>query len=430
MDYDGAVQYIQNLTVFGYNFGLDRITELLRRFDNPHNKLKVIHVGGTNGKGSTSAMICSILKETGFRVGLYTSPHLHSYLERFAINGVTIDKKELSEIVNQMKPHLDDMVDKGFEHPTEFEVSTALAFIYFHQKKVDFVVLEVGLGGSIDSTNVVNPEISIITNVSMDHMDYLGNSIKEIAGVKAGIIKEKKPLVTAATGEALEVILDRCRELGAPVFVVGRDVKWQGKSFDRYGQYLDISGLLNIYRNLYIPLMGQHQMENAAVAVTAIEVLVDRGVLPVHCAIGEGLAKTIWPARLEVLSVDPMTIVDAAHNYEGAVTLRRTLDEYFADRKIILILGMLGDKERAKVVSELAPGAAEIIITKPNGPRAGDCGMLAEQANIYVEKVKIIENIVDAVKYGLSVAGAEDLLVITGSIYMVSEAREYLLGIS
>ncbi|MFZ5647960.1 MAG: bifunctional folylpolyglutamate synthase/dihydrofolate synthase, partial [Bacillota bacterium] len=238
MNYHEAIDYIQNLTKFGFNFGLGRITELLRRFDDPHLKLRVIHVGGTNGKGSTTSMIYSILRESGYRVGTYTSPHLHSYTERYCINGGQIPDQAYADLIEELKPQLDDMVKSGFEHPTEFEVGTALGFIYFFREKVDFLVLEVGLGGAIDSTNVVLPELAVITNVGMDHMDYLGNTVREIATVKAGIIKEGVPLVTAATGEALEVILERCKEVGAPAMVVGRDVTWRGTSRSLLGQYL------------------------------------------------------------------------------------------------------------------------------------------------------------------------------------------------
>ncbi len=426
MDYLEAVEYIQNLTKFGYNFGLGRITELLKRFDNPHLKLKVIHVGGTNGKGSTGAMISSILKETGYKVGLFTSPHLHSYTERFLINGQKIAEEDVARIITLMKPQLDDMVSKGFEHPTEFEVGTALAFLYFYQQEVDFLVMEVGLGGAIDSTNVVDPEVSIITNVSMDHMNYLGNTIREIASVKAGIIKQGKPLVTAAKGEALEVILERCRELNAPAVVVGKDVRWEQRSISHRGQYLDIYGLHKNYENLFIPLIGRHQQINAATAVAAIEVLIGRRVLPAQCAVEKGLAKTLWPARLEIVKNNPCVVIDAAHNYDGAVSLRQALDEYFPGKRRILVLGMLGDKERSKVVSELAPGSEKVIITKPNSPRAGDSEMLAGEARRYTGSVCIIENITNAVEAGINAAGPDDLVIVTGSFYMVAEAREHI----
>lgn len=429
MRYQEAIGYMQNLTKFGYNFGLGRINELLRRFDNPHFKLKVIHVGGTNGKGSTSAMISSVLKESGYSAGLYTSPHLHSYTERYRINGQKIPEQVYAELIAEMRPHLEDMVKSGFEHPTEFEVGTALAFIYFYREKVDFLVLEVGLGGAIDSTNVVMPEVSVITNVAMDHMEYLGNTLREIASVKAGIIKEGIPLVTAATGEALDVILKRCEELHAPAVVVGRDVRWREAGHGLEGQYIYIYGRKGEYKNIFLPLLGRHQQVNAATAAAALEVLMERDLIGTGCAIGRGIAGTVWPARLEIVRKNPTVIIDAAHNYDGAVSLRRALEEYFPDRRVILVLGMLGDKERSKVVAELAPGAASVIVTRPNSPRAGDWQLLADEARKYVSRVDKVENIAGAVRAGMAMANPGDLVVITGSFYMVAEAREMLLGI-
>ncbi|MCL6611955.1 MAG: bifunctional folylpolyglutamate synthase/dihydrofolate synthase [Peptococcaceae bacterium] len=424
MNYQEAMEYMQNLTKFGYNFGLGRITELLRRFDNPHLKQRVIHVGGTNGKGSTSAMIYSILRESGCRTGLYTSPHLHSYTERFCINGQQIPERVVADLISELRPQLDDMVRNGFEHPTEFEVGTAMAFIYFYRENVDFLVLEVGLGGAIDSTNVAEPVVAVITNVAMDHMEYLGGTIKEIAAVKAGIIKKGTPLVTAASGEALEVILERCGDLGAPVTVVGRDVRWRESGRGLDGQYLDIYGIKGEYKNVFLPLLGRHQQVNAATAVAAVEVLMERNLVSAGCAVGRGLARTVWPARLEMVNKRPAVIIDAAHNYDGALSLRRALDEYFPGKRIVLVLGMLGDKERSKVVAELAPVAASVIVTKPNSPRAGDWQLLADEARKYVDRVLAVESIAGAVQSGMAEAGPDDLVVITGSFYMVAEARE------
>lgn len=424
MRYREAMEYMQNLAKFGYNFGLGRITELLRRFDNPHLKLRVVHVGGTNGKGSTSAMICSILRESGYRAGLYTSPHLHSYTERFCINGQRIPEQAVAGLIAELRPQLDDMVRNGFEHPTEFEVGTALAFIYFYREKVDFLVLEVGLGGAIDSTNVVVPALAVITNVAMDHMEYLGNTVREIASVKAGIIKKGIPLVTAAGGEALEVILERSRDLGVPVITVGRDVGWREVKHGLDGQCLDIYGLKGEYKNVFIPLLGRHQQVNAATAVAAVEVLEEINLLRSHCNIEGGLARTVWPARLETVCRKPTVIIDVAHNYDGAVSLRRAINEYFPGRRTVLVLGMLGDKERSKVVAELAPLAAAVVVTRPNSPRAGDWQLLADEARKYVDRVDTVEIITDAVRAGMAAAGPDDLVVITGSFYMVAEARE------
>ncbi|MFZ5597807.1 MAG: bifunctional folylpolyglutamate synthase/dihydrofolate synthase [Bacillota bacterium] len=428
MTYREAIDYLQNLTKFGFNFGLGRITELLRRFDNPHRKLRVIHIGGTNGKGSTTAMISSILKESGYRAGAFTSPHLHSYTERYSINGRHITEEGLAGLIEEMKPHLEKMVEEGFEHPTEFEVGTAMAFLYFYREKVDFLVLEVGLGGAIDSTNVVVPAVSVITNVAMDHMDYLGNTIREIAGIKAGIIKKGVPVVTAATGEALDVILDRAGELEAPVTVVGRDVRWREAGCGVNGQKLDVHGLRGDYSDIFLPLLGGHQQVNAATAIAAVEVLADLDLIKPGIAVKEGIAATYWPARLEIINQSPVVVIDAAHNYDGAVSLRRAIADYFPGKRVVLVIGMLGDKERSKVVAELAPSAAAVVVTKPNSPRAGDWEQMAVEARRYVESVVTIEDIREAVRAGMDAAGPEDVVVITGSFYMVAEAREYFVN--
>lgn len=431
MTFERAMEYLQNLTKFGMNFGLGRITELMRRLGNPQDELNIVHIGGTNGKGSTGALVASALMAAGYRVGSFTSPHLHSYTERYRINGKNIAPEEVVALVERLRPHLDAMVREGFEHPTEFEVSTAMAFCYFQEQKVDLVVLEVGLGGSIDSTNVINkPLVSVITNVAMDHMDYLGHTVTEIAGVKAGIIKDEVPVVTASQNSAaLEVIRGACREHKSPLIEVGRDVTWEGTGeVSLNGQQLNIYGQQGEYRNLWLPLLGRHQLENTATAVAIIELLREKGYKVPDAALREGFKSTRWPARLEIVKEDPMVLVDAAHNYEGAKSLRRALDDYFPARQVVLVMGMLGDKEREKVAAELAPRARMAIITRPNSPRAGDWQQLAEEIRPLVPEVRVVEDIKDAVEQGVEAAGSNDLVCITGSFYMVAEAREYLVS--
>lgn len=427
MNFKEALEYLTNLTKFGFNFGLGRIEELLNRLDNPHRGLKIIHIGGTNGKGSTTAMLAAILQEAGYRVGTFTSPHLHSYTERYLINGVEIAEERMAELIWELRPHLEAMVAEGFEHPTEFEVCTALAFLYFSREKVDFLVLEVGLGGAIDSTNVVTPLLSVITNIAMDHMDYLGNTIEEIARVKAGIIKPGVPVVTAAAGEGLEVIEEVCRENNSRLTLVGRDVIWEHLSLSTAGQRFTIRGRRGVYENLLLPLLGRHQQVNAATAVAAVEILMDLGVALSVEAVRDGLAATRWPGRLEIMRREPLVIIDVAHNYDGARSLRRALEEYFPGRGLVLVIGMLGDKERARVAAELAAAARAVVVTKPNSPRAGNWQELAVEAGRYAPEVHVIENIEEAVKKALSLAGPEEMVCITGSFYMVAEAREILI---
>jgi len=429
VDYKEALEFLRRLTKFGFNLGLERIRELTRRCGVPQERLRFIHIGGTNGKGSVAAMVASILKEAGYRVGLFTSPHLHSYTERMRINGVPIPEERLAALLTWFKPVLEAMVAAGYEHPTEFEVSTAVALKYFAEEGVDLAVLEVGLGGAIDSTNVISSAlVSCITNVGMDHMEYLGNNIAEIARVKAGIIKDGGVVVTAARRPAaLEEISRTCREKGATLYRVGRDVTWQERRFSLAGGEFDLQGLLGTYEGLKISLLGRHQLENAATAVAVVEAAVRHhglGVTEEH--IRHGLVQASWPGRLEIMHREPMVVIDGAHNVDGARTLRRALEELFSYRRLILVLGMLADKEREKVVAELAPKSAVVIVTRPNNPRAGNWQSLAGFVRRYGEQVEVIEEIPEALDRALNIAGPSDLICVTGSLYMVADAREWL----
>jgi len=429
MAYDEALDFLVGLTKFGFNFGLQRIERLLQLLGDPHRKLRVVHVGGTNGKGSTAMMTASILEAAGYRVGLFTSPHLDSYTERYLINRVPVGQPKLAELISRVKPYLEQMVREGQEHPTEFEVCTAIAFLYFYEEQVDFLVLEVGLGGAIDSTNVIpTPLAAVITNIAFDHMDYLGNTIREIATVKAGIIKQGGHAVTAATEpDALEVIEARCREVQATLLRVGVDLGDELIESTPAGTSCNLRSPWGDYPNQWVPLAGQYQAINAATALGAIEVLRRyHGVQITEDQIRAGFAAARWPARLELLSQKPAILVDVTHNHDGSRKLRAALQEIYHYRRLILVLGMLGDKEREKVVGELAPLASAVVITRPNSPRAGDWELLATEARRYVDRVLQFEEIVAAVDAALEEAGPEDLVCVTGSFYMVAEARAYL----
>jgi dihydrofolate synthase/folylpolyglutamate synthase len=427
MNYADAMNYLADLARFGFNFGLERVEELLNRLGNPHRYLKTVHIGGTNGKGSTAVMLASILLQAGYRVGVFTSPHLHSFTERYRINGMEITPGKMAELVGELRPYMETMVAQGFEHPTQFEAATALAFLYFYREEVDILVLEVGLGGAIDSTNVVLPLVSVITNIGMDHMNYLGNTIAEIAGVKAGIIKPGIPVVTAAEGEGLAVIEQACREKDARLVLVGRDVTWGHIANTGGGQVFFIRGRQDTYRKLFLPLLGRHQQVNAVTAVAAAETLIEAGGAVNPEAVRKGLAAVNWPGRLEIMCKDPVVIIDGAHNYDGARSLRRALKEYFPDKKLVLMIGMLGDKDYAKVLSELAFNA-RVVVTKPDNPRALNWQILASEAGRYSSEVYLVEDIGAAVAKALAVASPDDVVCITGSLYMIAEARKILLN--
>lgn len=440
--YEDTINYIKNLTKFGINLGLERIKTLLSRLDNPQDQLKIIHVGGTNGKGSTIAMIQSILEQAGYRAGMFISPHLHDYRERISINRELISPVDVTEGIGKLKPVLESMVADGVEHPTEFEISTALALLYFARKEPDFVLLEVGLGGEIDSTNVVTPIISVLTSIGMDHMDYLGKTLGEIAGVKAGIIKEGIPVVTSADKpEAIQVIEERVRIKKVKLIKVGQDVKWQ-KTMGRktpvnaneYRNIFDYYGLMGNLSELELFLAGEHQLVNACTALAVCEVLqVNYSVSIPENAIREGLKKVRWPGRQELISESPRILLDGAHNVDGMNSLAKSLIDYrstlYRRERLILCLGMLRDKEIEKAVSIIAPLADEIIVTKPDSPRAGDWEVVARLAEKYIsrDRIRTIENSVQGVQEGLRMLNPQDMLCVTGSLYMLAPVRQYLV---
>lgn len=431
MNYQEALDYLRNLTTFGMNFGLDRIIKLLELLGDPQKHLKVVHIGGTNGKGSTAAMLSSVLAESEYRVGMFTSPHLHSYRERFRINNEMISEDHVIDLITLIKPILEEMVQQGYEHPTEFEVNTAMAFKYFQQEAVDVLVLEVGLGGEIDSTNVIDePLLSIITNVAMDHMEFLGNSIKEIAAVKSGIIKKSRPVITGVEGnEGLEVIMQRARTLESPLYVLGKDFSYQTNFLGREGSNFTVAGIKNIYKKINLPLLGEHQGKNLALLVCAIELLQKMGFTKItNGTLYSGLQKVVWWARLEVFSKEPLIIIDVAHNVDGIRTLKEAIEDIFSDYQVTLVMGMLADKEREKVVEIIAPLAKRIIITKPLSPRAGNWEHLKFLADKYCSEVLLEPNIGEALETALTKVGShpKEMIVITGSFYMVCEARKWL----
>ena len=432
--YKETLAFIKDLTKFGINFGLERIEALLDRLGNPEKKLTVIHIGGTNGKGSTAAILQAILEQAGYKAGMFISPHLHDFRERININGVMIQPEDVVTGIEEMRPHLQALLAEGVEHPTEFEVSTALALLYFARMQPDFVLLEVGLGGAIDSTNVVQPLISVITSIGMDHMDYLGNNINEIALVKAGIIKEGVPVVTSAgRAEALKIIQEYAAEKGSNVIIVGQDVRWEMAGRD--GGSFNYHGLNSLYPELKLSLQGVHQYDNASTALAVTELLRDRfGYDIPETAIRQGLNSVKWPGRLELLSENPKILLDGAHNVDGmkslAVALRQHREGLYKHRRLILCLGMLGDKEIEKAVGIIGPLADVIVVTKPGSPRAGDWEHIALLAGEYVanDNIYVIEDPILAVSKCLEMLSPEDMLCVTGSLYMLGPVRQYLLG--
>lgn len=439
--YAKALHFLEERTKFGINLGLQRIEKLLALLGNPHRQgaPKYIHVGGTNGKGSVSIMLAEILQACGYKTGLFTSPHLHSYRERFRLNGQPLSKAELVRQLAIIQPLLDQMAAAGEEAPTEFEISTALALHYFTEQQADWAVIEVGMGGEIDSTNVIQPELAVITNVAMDHMAYLGETVAEIAAVKAGIIKPGVPTLTAAQNQAaLAVLQKRAAVKDTSLEQLGRDFAYLPRKVAESGQIFDWQKLaVNnsdgnnlVYADLSIQLLGEHQLANASLAVAAAAKL----DLP-EAAVRQGLAAACWPGRLEIVNRQPLTVLDGAHNVAGMQALSAALQQYWPGRPIVAVLGMLADKERAEALRLLLPLVSRAVITKVPSPRAGDWQALAEICQEFAVPCQLVESVPQAVAAGRQILqsdelnGEEPLFLVTGSLYMLAEARAYLLGI-
>ena len=430
MDYKESLAYLRDLTKFGFNFGLDRVKELLRRLGNPEKTMKYIHVGGTNGKGSVVSMLNSMLMAAGEKPGMFTSPHLHSYRERFRIGGEKISHEDVARLLNEMKPHIEAMMEAGFEQPTEFEVNTAMAFYYFAQKGVKTAIMEVGMGGEIDATNVIeNVKAAVLVNVALEHTEYLGDTKEKICLTKSGIIKKDCHFITGCQEDSLQELLkQRVAEEGAKdLSILNREfaATYESETADeQYFTYRDEDVTLE---HLALPLMGRHQLGNAAIAVRTARMFgLDEK------SIRAGLKETVWPCRLEKVAADPLTIIDGAHNDHGMGVLTAYLKDHYSDKKIVVLIGMLADKEREKAIALLGPLTDKVVVTRPNSPRAGDYEMIAEFFKPYCDEIYLEEQIPAACEKAQALAkdiGDDALLLITGSLYMVADARGYLLGI-
>jgi dihydrofolate synthase/folylpolyglutamate synthase len=418
--YQQSLDYLYSLEKFGMIFGLTQVERILKAIGDPHQEVQAIHIGGTNGKGSTAAMMASILEREGYRVGLYTSPHLIRFTERIKVNGKEIGKEEVAALSGWMREKIEEAnIDPPF---TFFDFTTAMALYYFKQKMVDLAVLEVGLGGRLDSTNVVDPLLSVITNISKDHEAYLGKSLLKIAQEKAGIIKPGRPLITAATQpHVLRLFSKICREKGSPYFRVGKEFRYvtaEDGDFHYEGLHRKLWGL-------HLNLKGFHQIINATTALGTLEVLEDLGYPVSIDAMVAGLREVDWPGRLEMVSSSPKVILDGAHNPAGALVLHEVLKKEFQYQRLILLIGVMKDKDIKSILHLLVPLADHIILTRPNTDRAAPPALLKKVLGKNGKKTEIIEDLKEAIERGLSITGPDDLLCITGSLYTVGEARAY-----
>ncbi|MGN0720691.1 MAG: bifunctional folylpolyglutamate synthase/dihydrofolate synthase [Anaerovoracaceae bacterium] len=426
-----AIEKIHKFERFGMILGLERMNSLLKLLGNPQDDIKIIHVAGTNGKGSICRYIYSVLQAGGYKTGLYTSPFLEVFNERIELDGKYISNEDLAVYTDRVLNCVETMTQRGEQSPTEFEVVTAIAFLYFKEKGCDYAIMEVGLGGSGDSTNVCKaPLISVIASISYDHTDRLGNTLAEIAGEKAGIIKEGCPVVTSAEApEALEVIERKAEELGCMYFET-RHVPYAVKSQDLGGSVFDVNIQGVTYENLEISMLGEHQIKNAICALAALSIIEERGDVSLHRDdIYKGFKAAKQIGRLEVMSAQekvPVVIIDGAHNPDGAASLRKAMKEYMPDKKILMVTGMLADKDTESILREFTAITDRFIATEPENPRKLDAESLQAKIEAMGASCESIPDCREAVKAAAERGKDFDAVLYAGSLYMIGAIRGLL----
>ncbi len=443
LTYEGALRHVMGLADFersthspGHSaFHLERMSLLMDRLDSAHLTVPTIHIAGTKGKGSTSAMTAAILTAQGYKVGLYTSPHLHSATERIRVDGKPVSQQQFAAVVERIWPVVEDVGGSGsYGGVTTFEAMTAMAFVHFQQIGADFQVMEVGLGGRLDSTNIVKPQVCTITNISLDHTATLGDTIAKIAFEKAGIIKKDVPVVVAPQqDEAMDVITDVAAQRGAPLLPVADRFSWQKRRADMRGQSFTLSSHEKAYE-LETPLLGDYQMENAATAVAIAETLRARRVKLDDSAIVKGIQKVHWPARLQVLATPEeggrLLVIDGAHNPYSMERLVEALREHFPHERLILIFGALSGHSAAGMLRALAPMSPLILATHSRHPRSASGATIANVASEFGLDVAFTsENVGEATRHALEIAGENDLVLGTGSLSVAAEVTEEVRGI-
>lgn len=427
MSYQETIDYLFGLQKHGIKFGLANSHALMDLMGSPHRKFRSVHVAGTNGKGSTSAFLAGMLSAAGHRVGLYTSPHLISFTERIRINNVRISEQrvvELAERVRAQIPRIPAGTGEALHSPTFFEVTTAMAFTHFADEGVDIVVVETGMGGRLDSTNVITPLVSVITNIDLEHTEFLGTSIGQIAFEKAGIIKQGVPVVTAiAQPEAVRIVEQTAADRSAPLYRMGRDFSPENIIRGRR-QSFDHRGIAAQYKDLHIAMLGMHQIDNACLATAAAECLMQAGVGMDEDALRTGLGQTVWEGRLERVSERPDIYLDGAHNPASARVLAAAIrDMKPSYRRLILVTGILADKDYRGILTELVPLADRVIVTRPQYSRAMDVERLASEIRPLHQAVDSAETVAGAIGKAREAASSDDLILVTGSLYTVGDAR-------
>lgn len=428
----------RNLQYSAEKFNLDHMHALADEMGNPQDAYPVIHVAGTKGKGSTAAMIASMLMAADYRTGFYISPHLQDFAERIQVNGMPIPHGAFNQQIERMKPYV-EKVGKL----TTFEITTALAFDAFKKQRVDVAVIETGLGGRLDSTNIVNPALSVITSLSMDHMKVLGDTLEQIAAEKAGIIKPGKPVVSAAQQpNALAVLETKAAEMASPLTIIGRDVETNLLKHTLDGQWFELKvpavGTENRGKkaedfipqeyqsgvDFFIPLLGRHQVENAAAAITSVLRLRKLGFEISDQAMQNGLEKVVWPCRFEIINRNPYLIIDSAHNRDSAHKLRQAMHDYFPGKPITLIFGASEDKDISGMFAELLPACSRVILTRSPHPRAAELNTLIKSASSYPCSIITAETIEIALKFSLDPGEPDGVVLVAGSLFVAAIVRE------
>ncbi|MBW2109986.1 MAG: bifunctional folylpolyglutamate synthase/dihydrofolate synthase [Deltaproteobacteria bacterium] len=413
LTYQESVRYLYGLQKYGIKFGLSKTTNLLAAFGNPHLGRAYVHIAGTNGKGSVAAFLASILQKAGLRVGLYSSPHLVRFTERFRINGEEMEKDEAAGLIAEIREAFSSR-----EPPTFFEATTAMALIYFARKNTDLAIMEVGMGGRLDATNVIEPIVSAITNISMEHQDFLGNRLMDIAREKAGIIKEGVDLITAATqASVIKTFEITARDRRAPLWRVGKEIRYRttGSGFHYRGPVLRIGGLA-------LGLRGRLQARNAALALGIVERLMEKGVDVSDEDIRHGLRETVWPGRMQVVGTDPTILLDGAHNPQALRALARSIRAEFRYRRLILVIGVMADKAIAGMMRTIVPLADYLICTRPIYSRAADPEVLMAEALPLGKPGETVQPLSGALIRAKEIADTGDLIVVCGSLFTVGEA--------
>ncbi|MGV7222494.1 MAG: bifunctional folylpolyglutamate synthase/dihydrofolate synthase [Nitrospinales bacterium] len=401
--------------------GLDNTRKILEHFDNPQLKVRTIHIAGTNGKGSTAAFTESILRASGFRVGMFTSPHLQDFRERIQINRKMMGKKDFVFVVEKIKEASEALKIQ----PTFFEFSAVMAFLHFFEKKTDWNIIETGLGGRLDATNLCKGEISIITTIAMDHTQYLGNTLKEISTEKAEIIKKDGIVIAGFDGkEAIKPLTDKAKKLAVPLYRLNNDFEVGDVELNKDGLFFNYRGIGHHIRKLRIPLLGRYQANNAALAVSAGLILNKIDLKITETSIRKGLLNTQWNGRLEIVSTNPTTILDCAHNPESVKELASAIRDHFTYKRCILVLGVMEDKPINQLIENIEPIADHIILVKPKQKRSADPEKLLKILAKSQKVVEIIEEIPYALSTARNISNPDDIICVTGSVFTVSEARQ------